>query len=51
MLEQNVFKNLQLPVIIEKCKQITNIIVYLYKKKLQLVKTRNVYDRTDLKIL
>ena len=51
MLEQNVFINLQLPVSRQNCEQITNIIAQLYKNKLQLAKTRNIYEKINSRIL
>ncbi len=51
MLEHSAFKSLRLPVCRENCKQITDVIVPLYKDKLQSAKTGNTYERTNLGIL
>ncbi len=51
MLEYSAFKSVQLPVSKKNHEQITNVIVQLYKDKLQLVKTGNTYKKTDLGIL
>lgn len=51
MLECSAFKSLQLFINIENQEQITNIIIQLYKNKLQLAKKENVYKKTDFKIL
>lgn len=50
-LEYSAFKSLQLLVSRENYKQITNVIIKLYKDKLQLAKTRNTYETTNPKIL
>lgn len=50
MLEQSVLKNFQLPFNRKNRKQIINVIIQLYKSKLQLAKTGNVYKRTDPEI-
>lgn len=50
-LEYSAFKSLQLLVNRENYEQITNVIIKLYKDKLQLAKTRNTYEITNPKIL
>lgn len=51
MLEQSAFKSLWLPVSKQNYKHITNFTAQLFKNKLQLVKTRNIFEKINLRIL